>query len=594
MIIKMQENKLRIIIIILIILIFLVAIGGTALYLTTDLFKSSQVLFQKYIAQDIENIADVFEVSQEEKNIDLLRNSDFKSTSDATLKYLEEENDEEEVYKIKEEGINKAQEKASYVNISTTYGDNTILSLDLLAQKNVYGLRLANLVQQFVSVENATVSYFVSSLGLNGNAFSETMKSVDISGLFDFSDEEKESLTNTYLKLIVSDIDKNHYKSKSNSMITLNNKESVTTNEYSLTLTKNELDKIYKKILNQAVNDQIILGKLDNIDAKIKEAGFSEADGNSLKEKYTEKLQNIIDNIEYQGEDNRQIVITVYVQKGTTVRTTIKTESNEWILDLDETNGKTLSLKTKETIDQEEISTLYTIGKAENEQGRNRIFSYSDSSKNLNVSLNTVQNDAQIIIDTNVNYKDFNITNIDFASKTNIELSANEAIPVNFDDKNNILLNNFEGERVLSILDNLKNRLIASLEESQSVINSKLLNNIILKIDEKEQAQQQAQQDNIEAQKEKFNNKFILYQGEDIEKEYVQKLIKTAGENMTGYELINGKHIKLLIEEGIKNEEKANEISAAIEASIENYDINLNYNEDGYVESIDIIVHEKK
>lgn len=587
----MQDSKLKIIIIILVILIFVVTIGGITLYFTTDLLKSSEVLFQKYVSQDIENIANLFDVSKEEQNIDLLRKSDYKESSTGTLKYLEKENDEEEVYQIKEEGINKSQEKSSYRNISTTYGDNLIMSIDLLAQNNMYGFRLANLVQQFVSVENATVSYFVSSLGLDGSAFSEKMQAVDISGLLDFSNEEKSQLVKTYLNVISSDIDSKHYKAKSNTVITLNNKESVTTNAYTLTLTKNELDKIYKKTLNTAINDQIILSKLDNIDSKIKEAGFSESNGNSLKERYTKKLQEIIDGIEYQGEDDRKISVTVYEQKGTTVRTSIKTEDREFVLDLDNANEGTYTLKSTKIADQEEVTKYYTIGRSPN--GQDRTFEYSDSNQNLKITLNTAQTDSNINIDTNVNYKSTEITNIDFSSKTEITLSTDEAIPVNFDDKNNIILNNYEGDRALSILDNLKNRAITSLERSQSVINSKLLNNIILKIDEKEQQQKQQEEDNLELQKERFNNKFILYEGEDVEKEYVQKLIKTASENMSDYQLISGNQIRLLIQEGTKNEEKANDIATAIEASKETYDIKINYNENGYVGSIDIIVHEK-
>lgn len=587
----MQDSKLKIIIIILVILIFVVTIGGITLYFTTDLLKSSEVLFQKYVSQDIENIANLFDVSKEEQNIDLLRKSDYKESSTGTLKYLEKENDEEEVYQIKEEGINKSQEKSSYRNISTTYGDNLIMSIDLLAQNNMYGFRLANLVQQFVSVENATVSYFVSSLGLDGSAFSEKMQAVDISGLLDFSNEEKSQLVKTYLNVISSDIDSKHYKAKSNTVITLNNKESVTTNAYTLTLTQNELDKIYKKTLNTAINDQVILSKLDNIDSKIKEAGFSEDNGNSLKERYTKKLQEIIDGIEYQGEDDRKISVTVYEQKGTTVRTSIKTEDREFVLDLDNANEGTYTLKSTKIADQEEVTKYYTIGRSPN--GQDRTFEYSDSNQNLKIKLNTVQTDSNINIDTNVNYKSTEITNIDFSSKTEITLSTDEAIPVNFDDKNNIILNNYEGDRALSILDNLKNRAITSLERSQSVINSKLLNNIILKIDEKEQQQKQQEEDNLELQKERFNNKFILYEGEDVEKEYVQKLIKTASENMSDYQLISGNQIRLLIQEGTKNEEKANDIATAIEASKETYDIKINYNENGYVGSIDIIVHEK-
>ena len=590
----MQDNKIKIIIIILIVLIFLVGIGGTVLYFTTDMLKSSKILFQKYIAQDMQNIVDVFEVSKEEQNIDLLRKSDYKEATNATLKYLEKENDEQEVYTIKEEGINKAQENSSYRNISMSYGDNVLMSVDLLSQNNTYGFRLANLVQQFVSVQNATVPYFVSSMGLDGSIFQETLKGVDVAGLLDFSDEEVAQLTNTYMSLVLKDLDKAHYSSKRNSIITLNNKESVTTNAYTLTITKNELDKLYKKLLNQAINDNIILAKLDSIDSKIKEAGFKEAEGKSLKEQYISNLKEIVDGLEYQGEDSRKISVTVYEQKGRTVRTLIKTENAEYEIDLDSSNGKKLSLKTTEITGEEKKIKLYTLGKTDNEQGRNREFSYSDENQNLEVALNTVQTDSEIAVDTNVNYKSTDITSIDFTSKTQIELSANEAIPVNFDETNNILLNNYEGDRILSILDSLKNRAIASLEQSQSIINTKLLNNIILKIDEKEQKQQQQEKDDEELKKEKFNNKFILYEGENVEQEYVQKLIKTVSENMEDYQVVSGTQIKILIKEGVKNEQKANEILTAIDSSKNTFNIKLNYDEQGYVNSIDITVYEKK
>lgn len=590
----MQDNKIKIIIIILIVLIFLVGIGGTVLYFTTDMLKSSKILFQKYIAQDMQNIVDVFEVSKEEQNIDLLRKSDYKEATNATLKYLEKENDEQEVYTIKEEGINKAQENSSYRNISMSYGDNVLMSVDLLSQNNTYGFRLANLVQQFVSVQNATVPYFVSSMGLDGSIFQETLKGVDVAGLLDFSDEEVEQLTNTYMSVVLKDLDKAHYSSKRNSIITLNNKESVTTNAYTLTITKNELDKLYKKLLNQAINDNVILAKLDSIDSKIKEAGFKEAEGKSLKEQYISKLKEIVDGLEYQGEDSRKISVTVYEQKGRTVRTLIKTENAEYEIDLDSSKGKKLSLKTTQITGEEKKIKLYTLGKTDNEQGRNREFSYSDENQNLEVALNTVQTDSEIAVDTNVNYKSTDITSIDFTSKTQIELSANEAIPINFDETNNILLNNYEGDRILSILDSLKNRAIASLEQSQSIINTKLLNNIILKIDEKEQRQQQQEKDNEELKKEKFNNKFILYEGENVEQEYVQKLIKTVSENMEDYQVVSGTQIKILIKEGVKNEQKANEILTAIDSSKNTFNIKLNYDEQGYVNSIDITVYEKK
>lgn len=587
----MQENKIKIIIIILIILMILTAVGGTILYITTDMFKSSETLFQKYILQDIQNIAEVIDVSKEEQNIDKLRTSDYKESTKATLKYLENENDEEEIYDITETGIIKSSEETSYRNISANYGDTELISVDLLKQNNTYGLRLANLVKQFVSVENATLSYFVSSMGYDGKYFSERLNGVDISGMLDFTNEEIGQLSNTYANIIFSDINKKNYSSNSN-IITLSNKDSVTTNSYTLTLTKNDIDKIYKRVLNQALNDQILLGKIEKIDAKIKEAGFVEPEGKSLKELYISALQEKVNEIEYQGEDTRKISFTVYVSKGITVRTVIKTETSEFTLDLDNKKGKTLNLKVVKLTDQGNEIKTYSVGKENSEQGRTRTITYDDDIQSFDININILEQESKIGITTDLNYNSDKITKLNFQSNTDITLSANEAIPVNFDENNNILLNNYEGEVITSILDNLKNRTIKSLENSQTTINTKLLNNILRFIDEMEKQRQDEIRNNIELQKQRFNNQFILYEGEQVEAQYIQKLIKAASKNMSDYQVISGKQIRLFIENGKENEAKANEIANVISDRYK-YNVTINYSQEGYVESVDISVYQK-
>ena len=587
----MLERKIKIIIIILMILIVLVGVVGTILYFTTDLLKSDEMLFQKYIAQNVRNIADVINVSKEEENIDLLGKSDYTETTQANLKYLETANDEEEVYNIQEQGIIKNSESSSYRDIVATYGDQVLMKIDLLKQNNIFGLRLANLVQQFVSVENASVSYLISSMGYEGQYFSETMKRVDIAGLLDFSDEQIETLTNTYVNIIFFYFIKDHYSSKGNVVITLNNGQSVTTSSYTLTLTKNELDKIYKRILNQAINDQIILAKLDQIDAKIKEAGFNEPAGESLKELYIARLQEISNELEYAGEDTRQIAFTVYQTDGITVRTAIQTETEELILDLDETNGQTMSLEISELTNEGTDTKVYSLGKADTESGNTRSITYQDATQNLEININTAQQETGMAVTLNFNYTSDKITNLSVESNTNIAFSANEAIPIYFDESNNILLNNYEGDRILSILNSLKERAIASLENSQSIINTKLLNNIILKIDEREQRLAEEEQNNIELQKQRFNNQFILYEGEDVEYEYIQKLIEAVSRNMSDYEVVSGNQIRMFIEDGTENVAIANEIANAISDRY-TYDVVINYSDDGYVNAIDIYVHQ--
>ena len=204
-----MEKKLKIIIILLIVAMFLIAIIGGILYFTTDLLKSKESLFQKYLFQNVQNIATVFDVSTGEKYIDYIRNNDYTENTEMNFSYLETENDQEEIYKITAEGISNNSENAFYENIKASYGNEELANIELLRQNEVYGLRLSNLVQQFVSIENATMYYVVSNLGYNGTYFQEKINpdNVNFSGLFDLSEEEINTLREKYSNAIFSDID---------------------------------------------------------------------------------------------------------------------------------------------------------------------------------------------------------------------------------------------------------------------------------------------------------------------------------------------------------------------------------------------------
>lgn len=269
----MQRDNTKIlmrILIILLILVIVLGIGGVVLYLTTDMFKTDETLFKKYLAQNVKNVTDVIDIKEDMQNIKFIQQNDYNKTSDISLKYLEEENDQEEIYNLKEQSNISNSNQESYRNIETTYNGETILLLEFLNQNDIYGIRLSNVVQQFISVENKNIKYLMQSIGYDENDFAEKLQEVDISDLMNFSNEEIQSLTDTYVNAIFSDIDKNSYSSKRNEMRTLNNGQSVTANSYTLTITKNDLDKIYKRILNQAVKDEIILSKIRQIDEKFR------------------------------------------------------------------------------------------------------------------------------------------------------------------------------------------------------------------------------------------------------------------------------------------------------------------------------------
>ena len=331
-----MERNLKLISIIIIVLIVLVAIIGSILFFATDLLKSDEILFKKYLAQDIQNIAEVFDFKNEEMYLDYIKENDYTENTDIDLSYIENENDQEEIYNIKTESINNSTDKSYYKNIKINYGAEELSNIELLRQNEIYGFRLSDLVQQFVSIENATMYYVVTNLGYNGNYFQEKMNIDELTfkELFDFSEEEIQKMKENYFNVIFSDINSKSYSSKNKALITLYNQDSITAKQYTLTLSKTDLDKIYKKVLNQAINDDIILSKLEKIDNEIKKIGFNEPQGESLKEKYISKLTEKYNSIEYLGQNEEMITFNVFQKKKKTYRVSMKTDINEYIIDL--------------------------------------------------------------------------------------------------------------------------------------------------------------------------------------------------------------------------------------------------------------------
>lgn len=588
-----MENRIKLIIIILIVTMFLIAIAGGVLYFTTDLLKSDEVLFKKYFAQNIENFSKVLDVRNEEEYLDYIRKNDYTKNTEISLNYLEKDNDQEEFYKINTEGIVNNTEKALYENIKINYGAEELSNIELLRENEIYGFRLSNLVQQFVSIENATMYYVVSNLGYNGKYFQEKMSIEDFNfeGLFDFSEDELRTIKQNYFNAIFSDISSKSYSSKNKVMFTLTNKESITTKQYTLTLSKTELDKIYKKVLNQAINDQIIISKLEKIDNEIKEAGIKEPEGESLKERYIAKLNEIYNSIEYLGQNDEIITFDVYQLNGITYRTSMKTATDEYIIDLNNKEGIELNYKIVKFTPEGEDEFIYSIGKRTD---GSRHISYIDNNQSLDINLEATNEENTITGKANVIYKNPEISQLKLDLNTVLDFSSKKPIEAKYEEDKNIVLNNYESDYIDNIFDNLKNRVIQSLEEKQSIIKTKMLNNILLWIDEKETERENEEQNNLELIKQKFNNKFLFYEGENVETDIVTKLLETAGKNMKDYEVINGKQIKLLIQSGEKNEEKAEQIINALSKQKHTYNIKMEYGEDGYINAIDISVYEKK
>ena len=581
-------NKYIKIIVILAVLLILTIITGVVLFFTTDLFTSKDILFKKYLLQNFDVLEEIIDIKNEETYLSTISANNIKEETNATLKFIENKNDEEEVYQLQSEKINNKEQNSAYRKTSIKYEDELIENIENLKEDNIYGLRFSNLVEQFVSIKNINLPYVISGMGLDGNYFGDSLKIFNIEELLSFTEEEKNHLKNTYLEIVFSNISKKNFTS-SKAIITLSDGSSPETTKYSFSLTQNELDNIYRKIIQIAIDDNVILSKLEKIDNKLTESGINILKGESIKTTYINYLKELENEMQYEGKNDRKITFSVYKFKNNTLRTEVKSDTHEITIDLNKPKNEII-LKIVSFYNSEVKTEIYSTGKQIENGNIIRNYSINNSNKNLKgqIQMSLVNNNSEI--NNSFEYNSEEITRIQFNSNSKFEqIASDEKMPVKFKNKNNILLNNQEKEKIKELINSLKEIVTNSLNQTQSKINTKLIDKILIWIDGK-QKEKEEQQDTQEKTKiQVYNSQFEFYKGENVTSQNIMSLLEVVKENIDYYEVINGNTMRIHLKQENKNDEKMNEITNQIQDKYQ-YNVNINYDETGMAQSIDIQV----
>lgn len=581
-----MNGKAKLILSILIIIIVVLAVGAGILYFTTDLLKPNEQILKKYFLQNFVNISKIIDMKEEEKAVDYILKNDYTAKTEGTLSYKEKENDQEETYNITEQGIVNNTKNSAYRRIKAKYENEELLNLDLMNIDNTFGAKFTDVTQKFIAIQNPSTLLANQNSEENNSNQDISLNELNLADIFDFSQQELQKLQSKYTYAIFQDIDKKSYSKKKNVMITLNNGKSVTTTRYTLQLSQTEADKIFKRILNQIAEDEIILSKLEKLDNEVKKIGINF----SVKEKLVNYIKEKANSIEYSAQNEKKLSINVFVTNEIMVRTSYKTNEMEYILDYDYNNGIVASFQTIEQTNEGENKKVYTLGRTSE---YTRILGYKDAKDIINLNYNIQGDEQKIDVDFDFEYSNDNIKQVKLNLKTNLDFSNKRDFQNKFNEQNSILLNDYEPDRIIDILNKLKDAEIKFLEKKQLKINTKLLNNILLWINNKENLKEIEEKNKQNEEINKFNNMFKLFEGENIDYETISKLLETTSENFKDFEVVDGKHIKLLIEPNSTNKEKFEKIKNAISNKY-TYNVKLEYDSKGYINVINISIYEKK
>ena len=339
----MTKKKRRLVLIIIIVLILVIlATTFLVLYLNTDMFKSNQTLFVKYIGKNADNLKALESIINETEYEGQLTTTPYNINMEATVNYTQnigttEENANNGINQLKltVEGQTDNNNGYDYRNIKLLKSDEQVAQVEYLHSSNNYGVKFSDLFNQFLVSENTNLKEKNKKMGYTDEQLQNIPDTVSLNTEFlneiRFSDEELTSLGNKYVSIIGQNISTENFSKQSRQAITINGQNYIT-NAYVLTLTKEQLNTIYINLLQAVEQDETILNKIEILQNKIDEVTLGNNNIN-LKEELTNAIDLRIRRINQSNIGTDETRIIVYESDGQTLRTRIETQDYQINLD---------------------------------------------------------------------------------------------------------------------------------------------------------------------------------------------------------------------------------------------------------------------
>lgn len=586
----MMARKKRITLIIVIVVLILLIIGGIflALYLNTDMFKSNQTLFIKYLGKNSENIQRLENIINKTEYDELLKTNPYNVTSEIKVNYTEnvgttEENNNNSInqLKITVDGQTDNNNNYDYRNIKLLKNDEQIMQNEILHTSNNYGIKFTDLFNQYVVVENQNLKDLLKRIGYTDEQIEYVPDSIDFDNdiLQDikFSNEEIESLINKYTSIITQNIGEANFQRQKNQVIEIKG-QNYLANAYILVLTKEQLNNIYINILENLKEDETVLNKIEAIQNKINQLTLGK-ESIDFKNDLIEKIDLTIQKIRQTNIGTDETKIVVYENNGETISTCIQTQ--EYQINLNCLNGynelvfienNTEIYKiTIENIDNkivinnennENQESSFTIEKIQEENDKKREDSYKVlyelDNKKIEININRITEMAPIMENAQV-----------------------------FNNDNAIILNKLEDSIMKEIINRVQTGVNGKIESLKQEINYQDIEKMLKDLGVLRNSGILTSTGVTETEKNRFNSSFELLKGENLSGETISASISSVKNNLATIEIIDNSELRIGVSRNQSNEEIVNVlINFFNENQSEKYNIDVEYDENGLVNQL--------
>lgn len=590
----------------------------TYLYLTTDMFRSNQTLFAKYLLQGGTFFDHISQDKPTEIN-DILAQNKYTSSTKIKAEYVQDMNTSAE---SKDNSINEAEinidgkiDKANeyeYRNIRLSHLTEELAGVELLQSKETTGLRLKK-IKQFVSSKEEDIDSVAEKIGTTPEQLEKITKlfePINLSQLFAFSQEEKQIIGQTYWGIIAQNTNKEAYEKQTNYSISINGKP-TDTDVYSVKLTKEKYNDLVIKLLEKLSTDDLLLNRLDTIESQVNQIKMTNQtdETRTIKEQVVERIEQKIKAIQDTNIGQEETKISVYENNHQTVRISIETNTEKITVDL-YNNQTAIKIDFNDTESSTMKENTIIMEKNTQSNAQNILFRYQKNENGKQMQ------SLELTIDQKMEQNKINNTyKFTYAIPENkISISANQYInivnqfenQIEFSEENQIDLNALNKDNATTIMEALKENTQEQTQSIQNKIKMEDINTILKKLGLVKEDVIKTEQPNevTEAERNRFNSSFTFFIGQELSADNILQMLDVAKESFSDAEIIiEGERedrkelteIKLHIKKNTQNEEKRQEVIETISSDKnknKKYDITMNYDEETkLINFIDIKVH---
>ena len=605
----MMPRKKRRVVKISVIMAILIVIATICiiLYNTTDMFKPNNVLFEKYARQLFNNIDEILDEEHMSEIEEVLNNNKLTSDTTTTINYSANGDTSNPINDVRVD-ISGEEEKLTgynYQNIKVMQNEETLIGIEYVEEENDVGVRL-NGIRQYLSTN-------IENENENGIYNLYKVLHTDIRELLGATIEEWNSLKEKYIGMILENIINANFSKQTDVLIEINGVQ-YNTNVYSITITKEQFNKIYMQILENLEKDEMILSKLEEIDNKINEYYnlIENEETSNIKQEFIDKIDNTIQKIQNFNIGTDERTISVFESDGVAISLSIDTE--EEFIGVDVINGEGnnfINILGNEKIEEGEEENNFDFKIEKTAETNNEIiklqYNIVEEGKEKTNECSIERKMENSKVDSKINFNmgvNGNIIEINVESITNIVNDFEEKEKL-VENENNIIVENLNDEQKENARNNVEENITNQINTFLQVVSIDNIKQMLISLNlMEEELDDLSGEDKVtEVEKNRFNSNFELYEGDNITKERVEELIDIAKEDLgdvriTKYNDEEDDRIpleyRLVIEKGANNTELAESVIEYIEENYnEDFSVKLEYDElTGMVNNIYITVIE--